>query len=646
MKKLLIIVLGLLCVCMLAFAGCKTADNSSAPDSANNSSATAAKTLTKIELTTAPTKTAYEIGETIDTTGMKVTATFSDGSTADVTSECTTSMGTNPVTASTTAYYVKYVYEKVTKTVKVDVTVTKTEVTVHNIAEMDPVPEMKAPWKVAAESNANYVLITSYNSTTMLIDGALELTGNMESGTFRYTERNDKIGDGMIKYAYINGTYKTADGKMTFTTTDVYKNETAHLDSATVDVAEVKLDGEGNLKGLYFGSMVTGTGSVFGWSKKSADAFTESLATNYGYEASTCYFEIVKNHAIPSDVNLYHANVTSIEVASSPEKTEYTVGETFIALGLTIKVNYEAGASRTIATGFETDATTTLAATDTAWEVKYTSADYNFDENVKTCTIAITVTAAAGSELVSISAEGAPETYKIQYGTTKTIADMLAASTFTVKANYGDGSSKEITDYTVLAGDTALSAAVTEYKFSYTENGKTVEYTVSFAVTYMTPFEIAAQSKANYVLVTYFTKQSNMLNGCLELFGDMTSGTYTYTAQMGSEKYNVNSGTYAIADGKINFTCTSYVQVLGTSSMVTGDNETATLVMDNGNLVGLNFGEAATEGFWGYTSASKPAQWTANISLDAGSGLTNTTGYMAIWSAVKDADYLTANTYY
>ena len=646
MKKALVIIIGLLCVCMLAFAGCKTADNTSASDNVNNSSATAAKTLTKIELTTAPTKTAYEIGETIDTTGMKVTATFSDGTTADVTADCTTSMGANPVTASTTAYYVKYVYEKVTKTVKVDITVTKTEVTVHNIAEMDPVPEMKAPWKVAAESNANYVLITSYDSDTMLIDGALELTGDLTSGTFRYTERNDKVSDGMVKYAYINGTYKSADGKMTFTTTEVYKHETGHLDSATVDVAEIKLDTDGSLKGLYFGSMVKSIGTVFGWGKTNATAFKESLATNYGYEASTCYFEIVKNHTIPSDVNLYHANVTSIEVAGNPVKTEYTVGETFVATGLTVKVNYEAGASRIIATGYDVDTTTTLAADNDKWQISYTTADYNGDENVKTCTVAITVTAAAGTELVSISAEGAPATYKIQYGTEMTIADMLAASTFTVNANYGDGSSKAITDYTVVDGTAKLSAALTEYKLSYTENGKTVDYTVNFAVTYMTPFEIAAQSKANYVLVTYFTKQSNKLNGCLELFGDMTSGTYTYTAQMGANKYNVNAGTYAVADGKITFTCTSYVQVLGTSAMVTGDNETATLVMDGTNLVGINFGEAATEGFWGYTSASNPAQWTANISLDAGSELTNTTGYMAIWSAVKDADYLKTNTYY
>jgi|GEM_PF-3716411 len=648
MKKTIILVLSLVCVLMFALVGCdnKSDDGKTSATDSASSSVVAAKTLTKIELTTMPAKTEYDIGETIDTMGMKVTATFSDGSTADVTADCTTSMGANPVEASTTAYYVKYVYEKVTKTVKVDITVNKVEVTVHNLAEMDPVPEMKAPWKVAVESQADYVLITSYDSTTMVIDGVLELNGDLEKGAFRYTERNDKQSDGMIKYAYLNGSYKVAEGKMTLTAKDVYKYETAHLDSATVDVADVILSADGKLEGLYFGSMVTGAGSVFGWSKKSASAFVESLATNYGYEASTCYFEIVNNNAIPADVILYHANVASIEVATNPEKTAYTAGETFISLGLTVKVNYEAGASRIIATGFDVDTTTTLGATDEAWEVSYTTKDYNFDENVKKCQVAISVEAAEANELVSISAEGAPETCRIQYGTTLTLKQWLDSNTFTVKGNYGDESSAEITDYTIVDGDTVITAAMTEYKISYTKDEQTFEYTVSLKVSYMTPFEIAASSNANYVFVTYFTKQSNKLNGCLELFGDLSSGTYTYTAQMGADKYNVNAGTYAIENGVINMTCTSYVQVLGTSAMVTGASETATLVMKDGAVIGLNFGEAATDGFWGYTSASKPEQWTANISHDIDENLTYTTGYMALWSEVSGSDALKNNTYY
>ena len=44
---------------------------------------------TGIEITSPPTKTTYNAGENLNLTGIAVTATFSDGSTQDVTSECT-----------------------------------------------------------------------------------------------------------------------------------------------------------------------------------------------------------------------------------------------------------------------------------------------------------------------------------------------------------------------------------------------------------------------------------------------------------------------------------------------------------------------------------------------------------------------------
>ena len=52
---------------------------------------------TGIEVTSPPTKTTYNAGENIDLTGIAVTATFSDGSTQDVTSECTFSPASGTV---------------------------------------------------------------------------------------------------------------------------------------------------------------------------------------------------------------------------------------------------------------------------------------------------------------------------------------------------------------------------------------------------------------------------------------------------------------------------------------------------------------------------------------------------------------------
>ena len=52
---------------------------------------------TGIEITSPPTKTTYNAGENIDLTGIVVTATFSDGSTKEVTSECTFSPASGTV---------------------------------------------------------------------------------------------------------------------------------------------------------------------------------------------------------------------------------------------------------------------------------------------------------------------------------------------------------------------------------------------------------------------------------------------------------------------------------------------------------------------------------------------------------------------
>lgn len=73
--------------------------------------------LVSIAVTTQPTKTEYDVGDTLDLTGIVVTASYSDGTTADVTSSCTFSpangstlstAGTQTVTASYTEDGVTY----------------------------------------------------------------------------------------------------------------------------------------------------------------------------------------------------------------------------------------------------------------------------------------------------------------------------------------------------------------------------------------------------------------------------------------------------------------------------------------------------------------------------------------------------------
>ena len=89
-------------------------------------SITVKRVLTGISITTAPTKTTYYKGDSLDLTGMAVTATFSSGATEVVTSNCSfspangsalSSYGTVTITAS-------YTENGVTKTATTTVTVT------------------------------------------------------------------------------------------------------------------------------------------------------------------------------------------------------------------------------------------------------------------------------------------------------------------------------------------------------------------------------------------------------------------------------------------------------------------------------------------------------------------------------------------
>ena len=75
---------------------------------------TISKIVTKIEVTTAPTTTSYIAGQTISTAGMVVKATYSDGSTATVTSSCSVSPTT--AAAGTSSFTISYTYNGTTVT--------------------------------------------------------------------------------------------------------------------------------------------------------------------------------------------------------------------------------------------------------------------------------------------------------------------------------------------------------------------------------------------------------------------------------------------------------------------------------------------------------------------------------------------------
>ena len=107
-----------------------------------------------IAVTTQPTKTTYFIGEAFDPTGMVVTATFADDTTADVTEDCTFSPET--MAAGTQSVTITYVRAGVTKTATVAVAVR----TLDHIAVTTP--PSKTAYKYGETFQPAGMVVTAY----------------------------------------------------------------------------------------------------------------------------------------------------------------------------------------------------------------------------------------------------------------------------------------------------------------------------------------------------------------------------------------------------------------------------------------------------------------------------------------------------
>lgn len=140
-----------------------------------------------IAVTTQPTKTTYFIGEAFDPTGMVVTATFADDTTADVTEGCTFSPET--MAAGTQSVTITYVRAGVTKTATVAVAVR----TLDHIAVTTP--PSKTAYKYGETFQPAGMVVTAYytDETSRAVTGHTysptgTLAMNNTTITISYTE--------------------------------------------------------------------------------------------------------------------------------------------------------------------------------------------------------------------------------------------------------------------------------------------------------------------------------------------------------------------------------------------------------------------------------------------------------------------------
>lgn len=142
--------------------------------------------LSSIAVTTMPTKTTYEYGNTFDRTGMVITATYTDGSTAAVTNYTVTP--TSLTTLGTQNMTISYTEDEVSKTANFDITVTR--ITIANVPSQSNT--------LTYNGNSQSPTWNNYNSSQLTLSGTTSAS-NAGEHTVTFTPKaNYMWADGTI----------------------------------------------------------------------------------------------------------------------------------------------------------------------------------------------------------------------------------------------------------------------------------------------------------------------------------------------------------------------------------------------------------------------------------------------------------------
>ena len=185
------------------------------------------KGVSSIAITTAPTKTKYVEGETFDKTGMVVTATMADGSTEDVTSDCTFSPSLSTKLSDQTAVRATYSLCDVDKTADQAInvyTLTVTEGTNDTYGTAGKT-DNKVTVTGLGDHKTYTVTVTSGNADK--IDNG-DGTYTITNATGNVTVRVDYADAVQVKVYY-----KVDGVTVTGLTQDVYQSETTTLPTAS-----------------------------------------------------------------------------------------------------------------------------------------------------------------------------------------------------------------------------------------------------------------------------------------------------------------------------------------------------------------------------------------------------------------------------
>ena len=178
--------------------------------------------LTKIEITAQPTKKVYEYGDSFQSAGMVVKATYSDGATANVTGYSCSPATLN--TVGTQTITVSYTENGVTKTATTSVTVKRKTISA--------VPSQSGTLTYTGSSQSP--TWTGYSTTQLTIGGTTSGT-NAGSYTATFTPKsNYRWADGTTTAKSVSWSIGKAAGNLSISTTSMTLDTTTKSKTITV----------------------------------------------------------------------------------------------------------------------------------------------------------------------------------------------------------------------------------------------------------------------------------------------------------------------------------------------------------------------------------------------------------------------------
>ena len=399
-------------------------------------------TLSSIVVTSEPTKKVYIEGETFDSSGMVVTAYYSNGIFETVTDYITIPSG--ELATSDTKVTVAYTYRGVTKTDDQSIIV--------NAKKLSSIDITTAPTKKV------YVEGTSFDPAGMVVTAYYD-NGKSETVT-GYTitpSRELAATDTKVTVSYtFAGVTKTDDQTIT-----VSEKELSSIAITTPPLKNTYIEGNtfnpaGMVVMAYFdnGKSETVTGYTIAPSGE-LETTDEKVTVSYNYKG------VLKTVDQPITVNA--KRLTNIAITTAPTNTQYVEGQSFDTTDMMVTAYYDNGKHEAV-TGYTVDPSGELAMTDTKVTVSYTFAGVT-----KTAVQPITV---ALKSLNHIAVTTPPlKTAYIE-------GNRFDPAGMEVTAYFDNGTFAAVTGYSL---DPSGALSTTDKKVTVNYGGKTAEQVITVA---------------------------------------------------------------------------------------------------------------------------------------------------------------------